>query len=321
MTAPAPLPHNPRRMGWDEVPAHVRERIAGAAGSEPLNTTAANLGFSPGFAGIVEFAHGEQRFLKVMSATRDPWSIEFNRREAWVMSLLPAQAPAPRLAWTFDDGDWCVLATAAVAGDPARPGEVQAHAASLWDALSRVAAVPAPRELRPFAEQHSDLMRKWRELAGAEDRDARLASLDQDGTWISAHLDWLIGWEMEAAPITQGEALVHSDIRADNALIGPHGNAIIVDWPHAARGARWLDLALYLPSHAMNAGEDCASAFRAHPLSEGVSADAERALVAAIAGYFVVESTLPEVPALPGLRAFQKAQALPALEWLKRIAD
>jgi hypothetical protein len=69
----------------------------------------------------------------------------------------------------------------------------------------------------------------------------------------------------------------------------------------------------------MNGGEQCATAFRSHPLSEGASADAERAFAAAIAGYFAVESTLPEVPALPGLRAFQRAQALPALDWLRHI--
>ena len=320
MTTPAPVPHNPRRMGWAEVPAHVRDRIADAAGSEPLDSATAPLGFSPGFAGIVPFADGSELFLKIMSASRDPWSIEFNRREGWVMSLLLDGLPAPRLVWALDDGEWHVMATEVVRGVEARPAEDDRHARALWDALSHLARVPAPQQLPAFAEHHHDLMEKWRELASAGDSEARLATLGDHGAWIGAHLEQLIDWETEAPRHTRGDVLVHADIRADNCLVTPHGRAVIVDWPHAARGAPWLDLALYLPSHTMSGGEACATAFRAHPLSQGVSADAERAVVAAIAGYFAVESSLAEVPALPGLRAFQRAQAEPALDWLRTLA-
>ena len=277
------------------------------------------MGFSPGFAGIVTFADGSRLFLKVMSGTRDPWSIEFNRREAAVLASLPESVAAPRLQWTFEDDEWLIIAVEAVDGDHVRPASDPAHAQAMWDVFSRLAEVPAPSGLVPFHEYLHDLFNRWQTLAEAPDRDARLASLGDERAWIESHLDVLVEWERAGIDASKGDALVHGDLRADNALITADG-IVVVDWPHATRGAPWLDLLGYLPSYEMYGGGSARDAFRAHPLARGVSETAERAMVAAVAGYLVVESTEPPMPALPGIREFQRAQALPALNWLRQLA-
>jgi thiamine kinase-like enzyme len=47
----------------------------------------------------------------------------------------------------------------------------------------------------------------------------------------------------------RGETLLHADLRADNLLITADG-VMVVDWPYAVTGARWLDGLLLLVSVA-----------------------------------------------------------------------
>lgn len=305
-------------MSWSEVPDAVVARIEAAAGAPVQLATGSEWGFSPGFAGVVRFADGSRRFLKVMSGVRDPWSIDVNRREATVLAELPRDVAAPALLWVLEEADWLAIATEVVDGDHPRPADDPRHAAAVWDALTHLASVAAPTGLPPFHEYQADVFDRWATLASAPDRDARLARLGDEGAWVTTHLDLLMELEREAIEASAGDALVHGDLRADNALLDGD-RIVIVDWPHASRGAPWLDLAGYLPSFEMQGGGRAAAAFRAHPLSRGVSVAHERAFVAAIAGYFTVQSTEPPVPALPGLREFQYAQAVPALAWLREV--
>jgi len=313
-------PRNPRRMPWSEVPDAVVARIEAVAGSVIESVAASPFGFSPGFAGVVSFADGARAFLKVMSASRDPWSIEVNRREAHVLALLPKEVPAPVLLWIVEEGDWLVIAAEAVDGEHPRASTVDAHAHEVWVALGELARVEAPADLPAFHAHHADLFTQWRDLATSPELDARLSAFGRDGQWIGSHLPQLMEWEQAAKEITKGDALVHGDLRDDNLLLTADG-VRIVDWPHASRGAPWLDLAGYLPSHEMYGGGSAHGMFRAHPLAEAVSSDAERFFVCTLAGYFTFQSTEPPVAALPGLREFQRAQALPALKWLREIAD
>lgn len=320
MSTTVPLPSNSRRMTWEDVPAEVVDAIAAQAGATVASANGATFGFSPGFAGVVTFADGKRTFLKVMSAERDPWSIDINRREAEILAALPPEVPAAALLWMLELEPWLVFATEAVDGDHPSPATDAGDAAVMWDVMTHLATVPAPAHLPPFHEYQHDVLDRWQTLASTPDRDARLASLGADGEWVATHLDSLLTWEREAIDASKGDALVHGDLRADNVLVA-ESRAVIVDWPHAARGAAWLDLAAYLPSFEMNGGGSAAKAFRAHPLSHGVSVAHELAIVAALAGYFTVMSTEPPAPPLPGLREFQRAQATPALNWLRELAQ
>jgi aminoglycoside phosphotransferase (APT) family kinase protein len=318
MSAQVPQPRNPRRMAWGEVPDVVVTAIGERAGSVVAAVDAAPFGFSPGFAGVATFADGSRLFLKVMSATRDPWSIDLNRREAQILATLPADVSAPRLQWTLEFEEWLVLATDVIDGEHPVPGD-SGQRTALWSAFSELARVAAPSDLPTFHDHFADLFTKWQTLADDPDRDERLAALGEAGEWVRANLPRLVQWEVEGIEASKGDALVHGDLRADNILLTQDG-ATIVDWPWATRGARWLDFAGYLPSHEMNGGGACWETFRAHPLSDGVSPRDERGIVAALAGFFSVTSTEPAHPALPGLREFQRAQAIPALRWLRELS-
>ena len=104
-------------------------------------------------------------------------------------------------------------------------------------------------------------------------------------------------------------------MRADNVLLTPD-RAYLVDWPWAARGAAWVDLAAFLPSVAMQNGPDPEETWRAHPVSRGVDDDAFDAVLAALAGFFTHAAMQPPAPGLPTLRELQAAQGVTARRWL-----
>ena len=93
----------------------------------------------------------------------------------------------------------------------------------------------------------------------------------------------------------------------------------LVDWPHAALGAPWLDLALMLPSVAMQGGGDPGAIFRSQRVAQDVDDDRLRAVLAALAGYFAYGALQPAPRGIPNLRPFQGAQAVRTLAWLRTL--
>ncbi|MDG4864007.1 aminoglycoside phosphotransferase family protein, partial [Streptomyces sp. T-3] len=72
-----------------------------------------------------------------------------------------------------------------------------------------------------------------------------------------------------------------------------------------------------LPCVRAQGGPDPEALFAAHPLAEGADPDAVTVTLAALAGYLVRQSRQPPPPGLPTLRAFQGAQGVAALDWLR----
>lgn len=122
------------------------------------------------------------------------------------------------------------------------------------------------------------------------------------------------GW----APAMAGTALLHGDLRLDN-IVTTDARAYAVDWPSACVGAAWADTLLMIPALALVDGAPDPAEFAAgHPLLSDVDPDALDAVLAAALGYFVASSLLLPPPGLPTVRAFQRAQAEVALQWLLR---
>jgi Ser/Thr protein kinase RdoA (MazF antagonist) len=113
-----------------------------------------------------------------------------------------------------------------------------------------------------------------------------------------------------------GETLLHFDTRADNLLIA--GDRVFVfDWPHARRGAAYVDWLAMAPSVAMQGGPTPDEFMNRFDLSDMAREDFD-AILCSLAGYFVVHGLDPAPPGLPTVRAFQAAQGEVALEWLQK---
>jgi hypothetical protein len=94
---------------------------------------------------------------------------------------------------------------------------------------------------------------------------------------------------------------------------------MVVDWPHACRGAAVADLVFFAPSVAMQDGPEPAALLARSRAGRAASRDALAALVCAVAGFFTEGSLQPPPPGLPTLRDFQAAQAEVSLRWLASL--
>ncbi|MFG1698085.1 hypothetical protein [Nonomuraea sp. NPDC049309] len=302
-TDPNP-PATGARVPWADVPASVRAAVEDFLGDGVAEAVTQPGGFSPAAACRLRTRGGKRAFVKAVGPEPNADAVRIYRSELRVARALPASVPAPRLLTGFELDGWVVLVFEDVEGR---------HPAMPWrrDELDRVLAAieemsaaltPAPIDVPPIGEVFGDQFQGWRRL------------LEEDTTgldpWALRHLGELAeletGWDTAAA----GDTLAHADLRADNILLA--GDRVyVVDWPWAARAAPWFDLVAMLPSVGMQGGPP------PHELAELPGDDVTKA-VAAMTGFFVHMSRQPPPPGLPTLRAFQRAQGVVALDWLKR---
>ncbi len=310
MSMPIPQAVGGNRLIWDELPDSFRGVLEAAVGSPVSRAVSKDGGFSPGLASVLTLADGTTVFVKAADVARSEFTVDAIRRETRVLAALPDDAPAPRLRWSFDDGEWAALVTEAVAGcNPAQPWvpeELQRFLAAATVLAERL--TPSPIQADPI-EHDEDDFHGWTKLASDT---ASAASLEPQ---VRPYVDRLALIEQPWAAATAGTALLHGDLRADNLMLTDDG-FVMVDWPEACIGAPWLDLVFSLPSVAMQGGGDPPQLWAGHPLSHGVDTDAINTVVAAMAGFFIYRSLQPVPPLLPTLRMFQKAQGMIAFDWL-----
>jgi aminoglycoside phosphotransferase (APT) family kinase protein len=301
------------------IPSRVRSRIEQRLHGRVRRVSVRRGGFSPGFAGIIATDSGNEAFVKVGSSEPNPAVPVLYRREWSIASALPPNVPAPRALWSEDDGEWVVLAFEAVHGRnprlPWRPSDLDRVVLAL-EAMSGL-LTPAPIPAPSLSEHFAQMFRGFRRLAAMPARSSpRSSGLDP---WIRRHLKQLADWEGEWEERGRGPTLLHNDVRADNIVL--EGRRVyFVDWPHACVGPAWFDLMSFLPSVAMQGGPRPWEVFDRSALARDASPHAVRALLAATTGYFVEQSLRPPPPGLPTLRAFQRAQGVESLRWLRRQA-
>jgi aminoglycoside phosphotransferase (APT) family kinase protein len=304
------------RIDWWELPEPVRHALETIIGGAVVEAVSQPGGFSPGTADRVRTVDGRRAFVKAVSPAQNPQSPDLHRREARVAAALPASAPVPRLLGCYDDGTWVALVLQDVEGrhpaTPWLPGELAGVLAALDD-LARVLTPAALPDLATAADNLAGDFAGWRRIAADPP-----AGLDP---WVPAHLDELCALADRGLAALAGDTVVHTDIRADNLLLGPDGTVTVVDWPWACRGPAWLDRLLLLVNVRLFGGHDthpmlarCAAATGADPHD----------LIAALAGFggfFADAARQPPPAGLPTLRAFQQAQADAVGSWLREALD
>ncbi|ROS78433.1 phosphotransferase [Cellulomonas sp. PhB143] len=332
---------NPPAIGrrpWASVPRDVRAEIDAINGSPVVAEQLARPGFSGGIASTVTLASGRRMFLKAASVVEEPFAADLHRAEAETAVRLPEAVPAPEFLWTYADDEWIVLAYEVVAGDhPTTPWGRYALARALA-AIDDLSRVPGARDLqlRPTGPDLASMCSGWAALDA--EPDAFGEGLARIAPWATGRLHQLAEIEKGVLVASEGEALVHGDLRADTMLLA-HGDMYLLDWPYASRGAPWLDLALFLPTIGMQGiateldpvdaasspeerkatGVELARMFAAHPLGGTVHPADLRAVVAGVAGYLISSALQPASPGVPGLRDVQSAQGVAAIAWLEQL--
>ena len=306
------------RVAFQAIPARVRSAVEQVCGSPVVEARTQPGGFSPGVAARVRCADGTRHFVKAVSAEANPRSVEIHRQERDVLTalepvILASDLPVPRLRGSVDLDSWVALILDDVDGrhpaEPWKPGELGRVMAAL-DRLA-VALTPAPIAVPAVGEKYARAFTGWRRLA----QSRWPGGLDP---WARARLDDLAAleatWEANAA----GDTLLHTDVRADNILLTRHA-VVVVDWPHACRGAAFVDPVFFASSVAMQGGPEPADLLAMSAAGRGADPRQVAATVCALGGYFTYQSQRPPPAGLPTLRAFQAAQGEFARRWLAQL--
>jgi aminoglycoside phosphotransferase (APT) family kinase protein len=306
------------RVSWQDVPEPARRSIERVCGSSVVEALSQPGGFSPGVAARVRCTNGARWFVKAASAELNRDAPRLHRQEARVLagldSLIGARhLPVPRLRGTAEHGPWFALVIEDVAGHlsalPWRDAQFDLVLAALGELAE--ALTPAPVELPGIAQYLGNAFTGWRSLS-------RNPGDDRIDPWSRARLAELAALESTWAAHAAGGTLLHADLRADNLLLTGDG-VMVVDWPHACRGAAFADLVLFAPSVAMQGGPAPAALLERSRIGRDARPDAVAAVVCALAGYFTERSLAPPPFGLPTVRRFQAAQGEVARRWLATL--
>ena len=289
------------------MPAEVRGDLEDRLGSRVIEATTQSGGFSPGVAARLELEDGSRAFIKAVSESANPDSHHIYRQEARVLAALPGSLPVPRFRWLYDDRGWVALCLDDIEGRHPHEPWTEDDLALVIPALQEmaVALTPSPIDFVPAARD--EILNGW--------RDAFERGVRQLDPWAIRNLEKLAELESEAPAAASGESLVHFDTRADNLLIAGR-RVFVLDWPWARVGASWIDWVAMAPSVEMQGGPRCEEFLQRFDV-RGVPTELIDAVVSSIAGYFCVHSLDPPPPGIPTVRAFQAAQGVAALRWLR----
>jgi hypothetical protein len=310
----APHEAGSTRLRWVELPPRVRTAAESALGAAVASDAVQPGGFSPGLASRLVLADGRRVFVKAINAERDPRAPGLYRREIEVMrslSALPTHLPAPRLLWSFDDGEWVLLVLDDVEGRmPSEPWN-QAELTQVLAALEQLAMAltPAPIAAMSIVDDLVENYSSWQAIAADPGLQNRLDPATR------TVLPRLVALEAQWSDAARGQTLLHGDLRADNLLLTSDG-VVAVDWPYAVTGAPWVDGLLLLVSVAATSGVDPEPLWRDFGPAAAAHPAGVNAVLAAAAGDWIYQGMLPPPPNLPTLRAHQQAKGGAALTWL-----
>lgn len=298
------------RPEWNTLPQALRASVLDAIGGTYVSDAPAHGGFGAGYAGIVTTSN-RTVFVKACGADGHSDSLSLLRTEIGVVQLVPSTV-GPEVHAALDDETGAALILTALdgrhPGAPWQPDDLHLIA----DSIGRLAASPAPAGL-PRAEL--DLVpafTRWADIAA----DPRLSDTLPDA--IRSRLSDLLCIESGFAETISGDTIMHNDLRPDNILIAD-GRAHLLDWPYAVSAAPWADVPLLLTSIEASGGPACEDAWRLFQEHGAPDPASLLPIAAAGASYLWHAQAQPEIAQIPGLRAFQRARAIPALRWISTL--
>lgn len=287
----------------DEPPPDDIERIERALGWRPMRfrRAAADRGTTDTAARWIVTAdarpHSRLRsaFVKIGATpvTADWTRIEYRNYGSIAGSFLP------EVLGFDDDGSRPVLALEDLSDAYWPPPWTDGRVASVLDTLSAVHQTAPPDHL---GEKGSDDGADW--IGIAVDPGPFLLLGLCSPAWLEASLPALI--DASARALLVGGSLIHLDVRSDN-LCFRDGQALVIDWNHAAVGNPDLDVAFWLPSLQAEGG----------PPPEAILPGAP-ALAAWVAGFFCARAGGEPLPDAPHVRPLQVLQSRTALPWAAR---
>lgn len=319
------------RLTWAELPLEVQTWVQETLGSPVEEAVSQASGFSLGTADRLRCSNGRRAFLKAVHEADQPETAALHRAEIKASGMIPEQAPTPTLLASYDREGWVAILLEDIEGrHPHTPWEEEDLKHSLF-AFSQLATLsPAGLdELDDLTKSIQDeIFEPWEKirdqplhrglyghLEGDSNLDALEALFPELNQKAAGYLETIL-----ATVDLSGYSLAHTDVRADNVLIGAQGQAYIIDWPWACRGAAYFDSALLLGDVIAQGGDftwETVCSF-----SEILASTPRQTLhscLIASAGYYLWAAQLPpRGDTQSSLPAVRLARALNLCRWILR---
>ncbi|WP_440102643.1 phosphotransferase [Glutamicibacter mishrai] len=306
-----------QRITWGELPPELQQRVEQHLGSAVVSTQGQYGGFSPGSADRAVTADGQRVFIKAVDSEVSAPAAALHAKEAVIAANLPEFVPAPRFLGHISWEGWEALLFAEAPGrTPKLPWEArQLH--QVLDTLVLMAdRLPSELiELLPALEDElsDDIEGFGRIIAdGFQPADA----------WVTQRLNRLHEIAVNSRDVLAGNAIVHSDLRSDNLLLGPKDEILLVDWPWASRGVKWYDaVTVLVEARLFDPALDVEALVAAHEIFASAQPGELTGVLAGLAAYYVDAARREPVSGLPTLRTYHAKQAAAVVGWLKERMD
>ena len=317
---------------WRSVPAEVRAEVERVLGRRVLVGRRIWGGYSPSPTFRLSLEGGDKAFLKASNAAlkesnpgADLTMRDTLRTEIRVHSELPAIKPwAPIMLGTAEVREWRILLLEFVEDvrgvGPWTPRYVRRASEALASFHNSFAGSTLPAWV-PAAETGG-----WRSLTEAPESLVKVANLagrdrDEAAAWFEGHAARFAELESGIRDSPGPTSLLQGDVSSDNLLFRGDGSVVMVDWPLVRHGPGVRDVVAFANSVTAEAGpvpEETVAWYVAASHAE-IGQDGLIAAVADLAGFFFTRAGLPELPGLPRVRVFQRAQLVTSLRWLTRM--
>lgn len=313
------------KIPWQAVPLGVRRRVEEALGRAIVRGARVWGGYGPTPTFRLLLADGSRAFFKGTNATSNEFARRALVREERVYRELGETIGSwsPRFFGAFQLDDWHVLLledvgrTTAPSWTPAITQRVMHayadfHASTLGselpDWLPRLGNVARRLTLSRVADESGGLHAV---AALAHGREAEALA------WLQAALPKLSAAAEAVAELDGPYALLHGDTRSDN-LRFRDGHLALFDWPSIKVGRPEFDLVVFAQTIAVEGGRAPEQIVAYYEERLPLHAEALDACVAWWAAYFADLAWRPDIPGLPRLRPFQRAQLRVLLAWAAR---
>lgn len=311
---------------WQAIPRPVRDAVEAALGSRVRRAARVWGGYSATPTFRLQLADGRRVFFKGTGPDDTAFArAAFKREERVYRQLTDRIAPwAPELYGTFRDDPWAVLLLedlGAKSTPPWPPGVTRRIARAYGEFHRSTLGAVLPAWLPQPDRYLSRFTQVWEKIAqkGELPRVAALASerADEALRWLEAAQPILSRTSLHLLQVGPPHALLHGDTRSDN-LRWLDGRLRLFDWPHVGIGPAEFDLAAFAESITVEGGPEPEQFVAWYAERAPVREEALDSAVAEIAGFFADGAWLPDIPSLPRLRPFQRAQLRVTLAWAAR---
>lgn len=314
---------------WRAVPQEVRDAVDVALGSAVMRSQRVWGGYAPTPTFRLRLDNGRRAFFKAVGPDDNAFARAAFAREERVYDELPhIIAPwSPERYGAVHVGEWRGLLLEDL-GPKSVPPWSPAQARGVARAYADFHAATVGRSLPPWVPRPERYLHAAAETWARMEQEGmfpHVAALageraDKAARWLAAAGASLSASSQRLAHVGPPVSFLHGDTRSDN-LRWTAGRLRLFDWPHVGTGPAEYDLAAFAQSVAVEGGPEPEQVVGWYAEQLPVRADVLAACVAAVAGYFAEGAWQPDIPGLPRVRPFQRAQMRVSLRWAARCLD